>query len=91
VANAKAVTVAQLRDFHARFYGAANAQFGASGDMDVAAVRYALDAAFGAWNSATPYTRVSNPLVSVKPKRFMIRAERDDGGATGAAANRPRR
>jgi zinc protease len=72
VADAKAVTVAQLRDFHARFYGAANAQFGASGDMDSAAVLTALEAAFGDWKSAAPYTRVPTPLVSVKPERFMI-------------------
>ena len=72
VADAKAVTVAQVRDFHARFYGAANAQFGASGDMDVAAVRKALEAAFGDWKSPSQYTRVPTPLVSVKPERFMI-------------------
>ena len=73
VVDAKAVTVEQLRDFHARFYGAANAQFSASGDMDVAAVRKALDAAFGDWKAPGGFTRVPNPLVSVAPERVMIR------------------
>ncbi len=73
VADAKAVTVEQVREFHARFYGAANAQFGASGDMDVAAVRKALEAAFGDWKSQGAYARVPTPLVGVTPERFTIR------------------
>ncbi len=73
VADAKAVTAEQVRAFHARFYGAANAQFAASGEMDPAAVRKALDAAFGNWKSATAYARVPTPLVSVPPERFMLR------------------
>jgi len=73
VADAKAVTAEQVRAFHARFYGAADAQFAASGDMDVAAVQKALAAAFGDWKAASAYTRVTTPLVGVSPERFMIR------------------
>jgi len=73
VADAKAVTVEQVRDFHARFYGASHAQFAASGDMDVAAVRGALEAAFGDWKSAAGFTRVPTPLVAAVPERFVIR------------------
>src|SRR5439155_9028758 len=56
--DVNAVTLEQLRTFHARFYGATRAEFGAAGDMDVAAVRQALQSAFGDWRSAVPYTRV---------------------------------
>ena len=74
VADAKAVTTTQLRDFHARFYGVTNAQFAASGDMDQAAVRKALETAFGDWRPApASFTRVPTPLVAVTPERFMIR------------------
>jgi zinc protease len=73
VADAKAVTVEQVRDFHARFYGATNAQFAASGDLDGTAVRKALEATFGDWKSASAYTRVPTPLVGVTPERFKIR------------------
>jgi zinc protease len=73
VADAKAVTLEQVREFHARFGGASHAQFGASGDMDVAAVRKALEAAFGDWKSQASYARVPTPLVDVKPERFVIR------------------
>jgi zinc protease len=58
----RGVNVQQLREFHKRFYGASNAQFGAAGDIDVAAVLKALESAFGDWKSASPFTRVPNPL-----------------------------
>ena len=72
VADLKSVTPAQLRDFHRRFYGASQAQFGASGDMDVAAVRAALEAAFGGWKSAEPYARVPMPLTPPAPTKLML-------------------
>ena len=66
----KAVTVPQLRDFHARFYGASNAQFGAVGDFDPAAVRQALETAFAAWKSPQPFTRVPDPLYAPPSTRM---------------------
>ena len=51
VADVQAVTVEQVRDFHARFYGATQREFAAVGDLDAAAVRAALASAFGDWNS----------------------------------------
>ena len=39
VEDLNALTLAQLRGFHQRFYGARDAQFGAAGDIDVAEVR----------------------------------------------------
>jgi zinc protease len=72
VAELKAVRPAQLREFHRRFYGASNAHFGASGSMDVAAVRRALEAGFGDWKSPLPYTRVPDPLVVPEPARLVL-------------------
>ncbi len=83
-ADLKAATAAQLRDFHRRFYGASNAQFGASGDMDVAAVRQALEAAFGGWKSAEPYARVTQPYAAVAPATLRL-ATPDKQNATMAA------
>ena len=71
--DAKAVTIEQVRAFHKRFYGAGHAQFGASGDMDAAAVRATLEKAFGDWKSDAPYARVPTPLVAVSPERIVIR------------------
>jgi len=72
VNDVKAVTQPQLRAFHQRFYGAARAEFGAAGDMDVAAVRTALDKAFAGWRAGEPYSRVPQPLLPVKAQRVML-------------------
>jgi len=72
VSDVNAVTVEQVRAFHARFYGATLGEFGAAGDIDVAAVRQALQAAFGDWQSSVAYTRVPLPLVPTKPQRLVL-------------------
>jgi zinc protease len=71
MADAKAITVAQLKAFHQRFVGVGNAQFGAVGAMDTAAVRAALEKAFGGW-SAAPFTRVPKPLVAAPSTRLSF-------------------
>ena len=71
-ADLKAVKPQQLRDFHRRFYGASHAQFGASGDLDVAQTRRALEAAFGNWKSNEPQARVPTPLVPVPAARLVL-------------------
>jgi zinc protease len=63
----EALTPERLKAFHARFYGARHAEFGAAGDMDPAAVQRALQAALGDWDSGAPFTRVPTPYVDVKP------------------------
>ncbi|MDB5999560.1 MAG: hypothetical protein JWP52_1259, partial [Rhizobacter sp.] len=72
VQNINAVTIEQVRAFHQRFYSANKGEFGAAGDLDVAAVREALEAAFGHWTGGVPFTRVPQPLVPVPPERLMI-------------------
>jgi zinc protease len=74
VSDINALTVEQLRAFHKRFYGAARGEFGAAGDMDVAAVRSALDKAVGNWRDGEPYTRVPRPVAPVKPQRLQLAA-----------------
>ncbi|MGE5118013.1 MAG: M16 family metallopeptidase [Betaproteobacteria bacterium] len=71
-ADVRSVTAAQLKAFHDRFYGASHAEFGASGDMDAAALRRALETAFGGWSSKEPYARVPQPFVAVKPAEFVL-------------------
>jgi zinc protease len=66
-AQIKALSVDKLKAMHTKLYGASAAQFGAAGDMDVAAVNKALDTAFGNWASPAPYTRVPQPLTPEKP------------------------
>ena len=61
-----------VRAFHARFYGATRGEFSAVGDMDVAQVKAALQAALGDWNAGVPFKRVPQPLVPVRPQTLML-------------------
>ena len=72
VEDVNAVSVDRLRAFHARFYGATNAEFAAVGDMDEAAVKAALQAAFADWKSPRAFARVPQPLVPVRPERLLL-------------------
>ena len=72
VEDVNAVSLEAVRDFHARFYGAARGEFAAAGDMDVAQVRAALQSAFGDWRSGASYTRVPRPFVAATPQRLVL-------------------
>lgn len=73
VADVNALTLEQVRTFHARFYGVSQAEFGAAGDMDAAQVKAALQAAFEGWGpSSAGYARVPQPLVTPPPTRIAI-------------------
>ena len=67
-----ALTLEQVRAFHARFYGARFAQFGAAGDIDVPALQRALQAGFGDWNAGEPFTRVPQPLLPSKGETLRL-------------------
>jgi zinc protease len=70
--DATAVSVETLRAFHTRFYGASNAEFAAVGELDVPAVKAALQAAFADWKSPSAFVRVPQPLLAVKPERLLL-------------------
>jgi zinc protease len=75
-ARVQGVTLAQLEDFHRRFFSAQRAEFAAVGDLDAPAVRRALEAAFGDWRQPAagplPYARVPRPLVPLPPTRLVL-------------------
>ena len=72
IEDVNALSVAKLRDFHARFYGASAGEFAAVGDLDVAPVRGALAAAFADWSSRAPYVRLARPAWPVKGERMIL-------------------
>jgi len=73
VESIKSLTVAQLQTFHRKFYGAQFGEAAFVGDLDPGQTKAALSSAFDGWNSASSYTRVPNPFVSVKPARMMFK------------------
>jgi zinc protease len=66
------LTLEQVRTFHARFYSARLAQFGAAGDIDLPALQRALLAGFGGWNAGEPFTRVPQPLLPAKGETLLL-------------------
>jgi zinc protease len=72
----KAMTIDDLKDFYKDFYGASNATFSASGDLDKDAVVEALDRNFGKWKSPTEFKRIARPYRAVKPD--MVKMETPD-------------
>ena len=72
VARAKAATLDQVKDFHAKFYGADHGEIAIVGDMDAAAMPALLGSLLGDWKSASPYTRVPRPYYDVKPESIRI-------------------
>ena len=73
IADVNAVTLEQVRAFHARFYGARVGEFSAVGDFDIAQVQRALQDAFADWNaSGEPYARVPRPLKPLPAERLLL-------------------
>ena len=57
----KKITAADLKRFHADFYGASNAEAAFVGDFDPAEVQAVMNELFGAWKSPKPYVRLVTP------------------------------
>ncbi|WP_370652402.1 M16 family metallopeptidase [Aquabacterium sp.] len=71
-ADWRAVKIEQVREFHAKFVGASQAQFAAVGDFDAKAVTQALQRALGGWSSQQAIARVPSPLIPVAPARLVL-------------------
>ncbi|MBS1177893.1 MAG: zinc protease [Proteobacteria bacterium] len=72
IQDLNALTLDQVRAFHARFYGARFAQFGAAGDIDLHPLQQALRAGFGDWAAGEPFTRVPQPLLAAKGETLLL-------------------
>lgn len=76
VADVKAVDAAAVRAFHRRFYSAQKGEFTAVGDFDAAAVRQAVETAFGGWTRPAggpqAYARAPRPLQAAGAERFVL-------------------
>jgi zinc protease len=68
----RAVTLEQVRAFHAGFYGAGNGEIAAVGDFDAESFAAQAEALFGSWTGARPFVRIPNPVnpVEAVSRRF---------------------
>lgn len=72
LADTKAVTLEQVKAFHAAFYGANNASFSAVGDFDAAALKAQLASLFGNWKAAQPYVRIPSVMKDAAGARIAL-------------------
>jgi len=72
IERVRAVDLAAVKAFHAKFYGASHAELAIVGDFDAATVKPLIRELFGNYASTTPYARVPQPLYATKsaPQTF---------------------
>ena len=70
-ADVKAVTLEQVKAFHAAFYGASQAQLALVGDFDAGAAKAAITADLGGWSAKTAYQRIPRLHVA-KPGQVQL-------------------
>lgn len=80
----KAITVQELKDFHADFYGAQDADIAIVGDFDVEATTAALEKSLGDWNASVKYQRVPAEYNQVDAINKFIDTPDKAGAAFGA-------
>ena len=71
LADLKAVTLDQVKQFHREFYGASSGQIAIVGDFESAPVKAVLQKEFGQWNNRRPYARVYWRYVEVPPTQLQ--------------------
>lgn len=72
VADYKAVRLEDIQAFHARFYGAAHAQFALVGDFDPDEARFRIGALLGDWTAPMPFARVVRAYEPIPPATLTV-------------------
>lgn len=72
VRRVEAVTLDQVRAFHADFYGPQAGNLVVVGDFDPAEVRAVIEEAFGDWKSPRPFARIATPFRDVAADKIVI-------------------
>ncbi len=72
IAATKAVTIDQVKAFHAKFLGAQNASVAVVGDFDDKEVEKTLTAMLGGWTAKQPYTLIKDDFVPVAPTTLSL-------------------
>ena len=87
--DTQTVTLERIKDFHARFYGAAQARFAAVGDFDADALKHALNTGFGDWVAGESATRVARPAFAMPAGREVVRTPDKQNATLGVQLRLP--
>jgi zinc protease len=66
-ARLRAAKLDDVKAFHAKYYGASDAELAVVGDFDPAEVRALAEQLFGTWKSPSAYARVTDPFMATRP------------------------
>jgi zinc protease len=72
LAQTRAVTIEQVKAFHAKFYGAQAASIAVVGDFDDAEMEKTLTTMLGSWNAKEPYALVKDDFTVTTPNTMTI-------------------
>ena len=72
VAELRGITTEQLRQFHASFYGASNAELAAVGNFSPEDVQRVASEQFNRWKSPKPFAPVKNPYRKIDPESQVL-------------------
>jgi zinc protease len=72
IADLKAVTLDDVKKFHAQFYGASHGQLAVVGQFDANELRKAAGEVFGTWKSPAAYARIIETFSKTKPVNLKI-------------------
>lgn len=72
LADWKAVNVADVKAFHAAYYGSADADFAAVGDFDPAALKAQVTSLYGNWKAAQPYARIADTVKLASGEKLSL-------------------
>ncbi|VAW41923.1 Zinc protease [hydrothermal vent metagenome] len=87
IAAIKSVSTDELKNFHATFIGAQNADIGVVGDFDTDTIQNKLNQTIGNWSSKANYARVKSAVASVDSINQFIDTPDKAGAAFGAMLN----
>jgi zinc protease len=68
----KKITLADVKKFHADFYGASNAELAVVGDFDAAEIQKLAADLFGTWKSPSSYTLIERQWRKIEPVNQTI-------------------
>ena len=74
IAQYKAAKLAEVKKFHADFFGASHGELAVAGDFDAAALAKQAGELFGDWKSAQPFARLALTSQAVPAENTVIEA-----------------
>jgi zinc protease len=84
IAEIKKTSSAELKEFHAAFMGAQDADIGVVGDFDESVIQKKLNKVLGNWNSKSDYRRVVSSVANVDGINKFVDTPDKAGAAFGA-------